>query len=53
VSLRISDGAKKEGMGGKVGRGRSKGWEGRRKKHGYTRNGKYWVLQGWEPDKKI
>jgi hypothetical protein len=46
VSLRISDRAKKEVMGGKWGWERRRGWEGRRKKHGYTRNRKYWLLQG-------
>lgn len=52
MSLRISEGTKGEGMGGKGAWGR-RGWDGRRKKQGYTRSGKYWVLQGWEPDKKI
>jgi hypothetical protein len=49
--MRISEGAKKEGMGGKGGWERRGG--GKRKKHGYIRNRKYWLLQGWEPDQKI
>lgn len=53
VSLRISVITKKEGMGGKGAWGRKRGWDGRRKKRGSTRSRKYWVLQGWEPDKKI